>query len=365
MSGNREAYAKEVRGEYAGLRDRHAGRRSTKTYLPIDEARRNRFTSDWNAIPVTTPSQHGTRVFRDYPISDIRTVIDWTPFFITWQLKGKYPRIFDSPEVGSEARILFDDANKLLDQVAEDGLLTANGVVGLWPANSVGDDIEIYASEDRTDVVEVFHSLRQQAQKTPGRPNRALADFIAPKTSGVRDYVGAFVVTAGLGIDEPLARFERDHDDYNKIMLKALADRLAEAYAELLHAHVRKEMWGYAPDENLSSSDLILERYRGIRPAPGYPACPDHTEKSIIWDLLEVERTTGISLTENLAMYPAASVCGLYFAHPEASYFNVGKIARDQAVDYSRRKHMPLAEVERWLSDRLNYDPDASAAEAA
>ena len=365
MSGNRDAFARRVRESYASLRERHAGRTSTKIYLPLEEARGNKFTCDWDTVPITTPSQLGTKVFRDYPISEIRRFIDWTPFFITWQLKGKYPKIFNSPEVGSEARKLVDDANGLLDRIVEKGLLTANGVVGLWPANSVGDDIEIYADDDRTEVVTMLHSLRQQAQKTPGRPNRALADFVAPKASGVRDYVGAFAVTAGLGIERPLERFEKDHDDYNKIMLKALADRLAEAYAELLHSYVRKEMWGYAHDETLTNEDLIFERYRGIRPAPGYPACPDHTEKSIIWDLMDVETTTGIELTENLAMYPAASVCGMYFAHPDASYFDVGKIARDQAADYADRKAMPVADVERWLSNRLNYDPDNAAAEAA
>jgi 5-methyltetrahydrofolate--homocysteine methyltransferase len=365
MSENRDAFASEVRESYASLRERHAGRRSTKIYLPLEEARGNKFTCDWDSVPITTPSRIGTKVFRDYPISEIRKFIDWTPFFITWQLKGKYPKIFNSPEVGSEARKLFDDANRLLDRIVDEGLLTANGVVGLWPANSVDDDIEIYADDDRSRTVTMLHSLRQQAQKTPGRPNRALADFVAPKTSGVQDYIGAFAVTAGLGIEPPLKRFEKDHDDYNKIMLKALADRLAEAYAELLHSYVRKEMWGYAQDEALTNEELIFERYRGIRPAPGYPACPDHTEKTIIWDLLDVETTTGIELTENLAMYPAASVCGMYFAHPDASYFDVGKIARDQAADYARRKDMPMGDVERWLSNRLNYDPDKAAAEAA
>ncbi len=365
MSDHRKAFADKTREEYESLRARHEGRRSTKTYLSLADARANKFTCDWDTVPITRPTLKGTKVLRDFPISEIRKYIDWTPFFITWQLKGKYPMIFESPEVGSEAKKLFDDANRLLDRIDEEGLLTANAVVGLWPANSVGDDIEIFADEDRSETIAVLHTLRQQAQKTPGHPNRALADFVAPKASGVQDYLGAFAVTAGHGIEEPLARFEQDHDDYNKIMLKALADRLAEAYAELLHSRIRKEMWGYASDETLSSDELILERYRGIRPAPGYPACPDHTEKPIIWDLLDAETTTGINLTENLAMVPAASVCGMYFAHPDATYFNVGKISRDQVVDYAHRKDMPVEDVERWLSSRLNYDPEPVAMEAA
>ncbi len=364
-SGNREEFARETRAEYASMRKRHAERTSTKTYLCLEKARENRLTCDWNAVPITTPSMLGTRVFTDVAVSELRKFIDWTPFFITWQLKGKYPHIFESAAVGPEARNLFDDANRLLDRIEAESLITANGVVGLWPANGVGDDIEIYADENRSEVVAVLHSLRQQAQKTPGRPNRALTDFVAPRSSRVPDYVGAFAVTAGLGMDEPLAQFEQDHDDYGKIMLKALADRLAEAFAELLHERVRKELWGYAPEENLTNEDLVFERYRGIRPAPGYPACPDHTEKRIIWDLLDVQSTTGISLTESLAMFPASSVCGLYFAHPAAAYFNVGKIGRDQIVDYARRKDMSPEEVERWLSMHLNYDPERAAAEAA
>ena len=365
MSESRRGFIEEVRAEYEQVRVQHGQRTESKTYLTLEEARANRFECDWATTPITRPAALGTKSFRDFSLSEIRRYIDWSPFFITWQLRGKYPKIFDSPEVGSEARKLFDDANRLLDRIIEEGWLTANGVMGLWPANSVGDDIEIYSDESRSDVREVLHTLRQQAQKTPGRPNRALADFVAPKESGVADYVGAFAVTAGLGIEEPIARFERDHDDYNKIMLKALADRLAEAFAELLHAKVRRELWGYAPDEDLTNEDLIFERYRGIRPAPGYPACPDHTEKPLLWSLLDAEVTTGIDLTESLAMYPAASVCGLYFAHPGASYFNVGKIGRDQAEDYARRKHMSVAEVERWLSTRLTYEPEEEAAEAA
>ncbi len=365
MSGARSAYLDETRREYDRLRVQHSQRTASKPYLSLGEARENRFTCDWRKTPITTPTAIGVMALPDFSLEEIRRYIDWSPFFITWQLKGKYPKIFDSAEVGAEAVKLFDDANRLLDRIIEEKLLTASGVLGLWPANSAGDDVEVYAGEDRSQLQMVLHTLRQQAQKTPGRPNRALADFVAPKESGIPDYVGAFAVTAGLGIEEPLERFKQDHDDYNIIMLKALADRLAEAFAELLHARVRRELWGYAPDEDLSNEDLVRERYRGIRPAPGYPACPDHTEKTLLWDLLDAEAAIGITLTESLAMYPAASVCGLYFAHPDASYFNVGKIGRDQVLDYAHRKDMAVADVERWLSTRLNYEPAAEAAEAA
>ena len=365
MSRDRDAFAAGIRDEYARLREQHELRRSEEIFLTLEHARENRFACDWKNTPITRPNRPGVTTFRDFPLEEIRPYIDWTPFFITWQLKGKYPKIFESPEVSAEAVKLFDDANRLLDRVIEERLLTANGVTGLWPANSVGDDIEIYADESRSEVKAVLHTLRQQSQKTPGRPNRALSDFVAPRDSGVPDYIGAFALTAGHNIDRLIAEFEREHDDYNKIMVKALADRLAEAFAELLHERVRREFWGYAPDEGLSNEELILERYRGIRPAPGYPACPDHTEKPILWDLMDVEQVTGISLTESLAMFPAASVCGVYFAHPDSAYFNVGKIGRDQAEDYARRKGMSLEDVERWLSMRLAYEPERRRVEAA
>ncbi|RMF87234.1 MAG: methionine synthase, partial [Nitrospinota bacterium] len=282
--------------------------------------------------------------------------IDWTPFFLAWELAGKYPQIFQHPRHGEAAQKLFADANRLLDQVIEHRWLQARGVIGLFPANSVGfDDIEVYTDDSRTTVQAVLHTLRQQGVKRKGVPNRALADFIAPQESGRPDYIGAFAVTTGIGMEALLERFEREHDDYSSILIKALADRLAEAFAELLHLLVRREYWGYAPEEALSNEDLIKERYRGIRPAPGYPACPDHTEKQTLFALLQVERHTGIRLTENYAMQPAASVCGLYFAHPEARYFAVGKIGRDQVEDYHRRKGMPIEVVEKWLAPHLNY----------
>jgi len=275
---------------------------------------------------------------------------------MTWELKGKYPSIFEDKNVGEEAKKLFDDANKLLDKVVNEKLLTANGIIGLFPANSVGvDDVEIYTDDSRSGVKRVLHTIRQQMQKSSGEPNIALADFIAPKESGVEDYIGMFAVTAGIGIEKLIEKFEKDHDDYNSIMIKAIADRLAEAFAEHLHELVRKEYWGYASDEKYSNEELIKEKYIGIRPAPGYPAQPDHTEKPIIFSLLDVEKNIGIKLTESLAMYPAASVSGLYFSHPEAKYFTVGKIGRDQVLDYHRRKGMSVEEIERWLSPTLNY----------
>jgi len=275
---------------------------------------------------------------------------------MTWELKGKYPSIFEDKKVGSEAKKLFEDANKLLDKIISDRSLTANGVVGLFPANTIGvDDIEIYTDESRNGVKRVLHTIRQQQLKSKGEPNIALADFIAPKESVIQDYIGMFAVTAGTGIEKLIEKFEKEHDDYNSIMVKAIADRLAEAFAEHLHELVRKEYWGYSSEENFSNKDLIKEKYIGIRPAPGYPAQPDHTEKSIIFSLLEAEKNTGIKLTENLAMYPAASVCGLYFSHPESRYFTVGKIGKDQVLDYHRRKGMSVEEVERWLSPILNY----------
>jgi 5-methyltetrahydrofolate--homocysteine methyltransferase len=275
---------------------------------------------------------------------------------MTWELKGKYPSIFEDKSVGIEAKKLFNDTNKLLDKIISENLLAANGVLGLFPANSVGiDDIEIYSDQSRTGVKRVLHTLRQQIQKSQGEANIALADFIAPRQSGVEDYIGMFAVTAGVGIEKLVEKFEKDHDDYNSIMVKAIADRLAEAFAEHLHELVRKDYWGYSSDENLSSQELIKEKYVGIRPAPGYPAQPDHTEKPIIFSLLDVEKNAGIKLTESMAMYPAASVSGLYFSHPESKYFAVGKIEKDQVLDYHKRKGMSVEETEKWLSPILNY----------
>jgi len=360
----RDSFVEAVAAEYEQVRDGHHRRVRRKVYLSLNQARQNRFSSDWRQVPITPPRRLGVEVFRDEPLDELRRYIDWTPFFITWELKGKYPQIFDKPGVGVEAQRLYDDANRLLDRIIDEKRLTAHGVVGLWPANSTGDDLELYTDETRRAVRAVLHTLRQQARKTPGHPNRALADFVAPKETGLADYVGAFAVTAGVGIESLVAEFERDHDDYQAILVKALADRLAEAFAERLHERIRRDFWGYAPDEHLTKEARIAEKYRGIRPAPGYPACPDHTEKRILWDLMDVEQATGIALTENLAMHPAASVCGIYIAHPEAAYFDAGHFAKDQIDDYAARKGMPIEEVERWLGPRLNYEPEKTAAAA-
>ena len=303
------------------------------------------------------------RAFPAVPLGEIVPYIDWTPFFQAWELRGTYPKILDDAIVGSKARELLEDAQKLLGRIVAEELLTANAVMGFFPANSVGDDIEVYADASRSSVLTVFHTLRQQMEKAPGHYNWALADLIAPKQTGVEDYLGAFAVTAGADIEPLLERFQQDHDDYNSIMTKALADRLAEALAELMHKRAR-DFWGYGKDENLTPEDLIHERYRGIRPAPGYPACPDHTEKRELFDLLQAEKNAGIYLTENFAMSPAASVSGFYFSHPEAKYFAVGKIDRDQVDDYHRRKGMDLRAVERWLrpNPELRSRPSGIAA---
>src|SRR5690625_2448833 len=354
LSPRRDDFLRGVVEEYETVRERHASRGQTKTYLSLEDARTNRYTCDWKDIPLEPVNKPGVHVFRDVPISTLRKYIDWTPFFITWELKGRYPDIFEREGVGPEARRVFEDAQRMLDEIERDGLLRAHGVVGLWPANSRGDDILLYTNGSDTPAA-TFHTLRQQTQKTPGRPNRALADYVAPLESGLRDHCGAFAVTSGDGLDALVARFQADHDDYSSIMAKAVADRLAEAFAEYLHEVVRKDLWGYAPDEELDNDSLIRERYRGIRPAPGYPACPDHTEKRTIWQLLDVERNTGIRPTESLAMYPAASVSGIYLAHPDASYYDAGTFDRDQVEDYARRKGMSVEEVERWLGSRVAY----------
>lgn len=356
-ANNRDAFVTDIRSDYAKMRDDHARRTRKEVYLSLEDARANAHTIDWTSAPIQTPNQLGTTTLADFSLADIRSYIDWTPFFISWEMKGKYPHILNDPVRGKEAKKLFEDANALLDRIIAEKLLTANAIYGLFPANAVGDDIEIYMDETRSVVRTTLHTLRQQSQKGRGKANRALADFIAPKSSGRPDYIGAFAVTTGIGIERMIKAFEADHDDYNSIMVKALADRLAEAFAELLHARIRQETWGYAPDEALSNEDIIREKYQGIRPAPGYPACPDHTEKPLLWDLMNVESETGIYLTESLAMYPAAAVCGIYFANPEASYFNLGKIGKDQVEDYAARKGMTVENVERWLAPRLNYDP--------
>jgi 5-methyltetrahydrofolate--homocysteine methyltransferase len=349
----KDAYAKRTAEEYVGLRELHANRQA-KPMLPLEEARRLGAKLTFQGS-IVKPAFLGVKVFADFPLEQLRETIDWSPFFHAWELAGRYPKILDDAIVGTEARKLFADAQRLLDRIIAEKRLQARGVVGFFPANRAGDDdIELYADESRAKVAAVVHSIRQQAPKDSGQPNFALADYVAPKSDGV-DYMGAFAVTTGLGLDQLVAEFEKDHDDYNAILAKALADRLAEAFAERLHMIVRTEIWGYAKDEKLDNDALIREAYRGIRPAPGYPACPDHTEKRTLFDLLSVEKNTGLKLTENFAMYPTAAVSGWYFAHPDARYFNVGKIGKDQVEDYARRKGMTVEEAERWLAPILNY----------
>ncbi len=345
-------FVEKVRQQQEQSREAYKGKKTLKKLLPLEEARNRRTPIDWHTSERVTPGFLGTRVIDDQPLDDLVPVIDWSPFFHTWELKGRYPQIFEDPVAGSKAKELFDDAQGLLKDVLDNRLLTARAVYGLFPANSVGDDIEVYTDESRSEVLATFHTLRQQLEKPEGDANYALADFIAPKSTGLADYLGGFAVTTGIGLEALCGRFEKDHDDYNSIMAKALADRLAEAFAEWLHREVRKA-WGYGKEECLSAEDLIRERYRGIRPAPGYPACPDHTEKQILFDLLDVEGRTSIHLTETYAMFPAASVSGLYFAHPQAKYFAVGKIDHDQVKDYAARKQMDVADMERWLSPNL------------
>ncbi|MEW5977790.1 MAG: methionine synthase [Acidobacteriota bacterium] len=347
------------RVEQNKAREAHRGKKSQRPLLAIEEARKRQPAIHWGPGVVYQPSFTGTRTFLDFPLSDIVPYIDWTPLFHTWELRGVYPKILQDPAVGSEARKLFEDARVLLDRIVDQKLLEARAIVGFFPANRVGDDIEIYPDASRSRVLTVFHTLRQQMDRPDGQPNFALADFVAPRETGLVDYLGAFAVTAGHHLETLVHHFESQHDAYNAIMAKALADRLAEAFAELMHQRMREE-WNYGKNEKLSVEDLIHERYQGIRPAPGYPACPDHSEKRILFDLLKVEKTTGIQLTENYAMLPAASVSGMYFSHSESRYFAVGKIERDQVLDYARRKGMEIHSVERWLAPNLNYDPDES-----
>ena len=355
----KNSFTEQVKQEYVTVRERHKGRQAGIKWLPLAEARANRLPGAWQSYVPPAPKWTGVRSFDDYPLAELRDYMDWTPFFIAWELAGRFPRILDDATVGAEARELYDDAVEMLDRIIREKWFTARAVIGLFPANSIGhDDIEIYADQDRHGLLSVLHTLRQQTQKPPGQANLALADFIAPKETGIPDYVGAFAVAAGFGMEEKLREFEQDHDDYRAIMLKALADRLAEALAERLHQRVRMEFWGYRVSEDLGNEALIAEKYQGIRPAPGYPACPDHTEKPLIWDLLKVETNTGITLTDNYAMYPAAAVCGLYFSHPEARYFGVGRINLDQVADYALRKGMELRQAERWLGPSLGYDPE-------
>ena len=341
----------KIRAEYADIRERHKDRGPAKRLVSLAHAREQAFDGGWETYTPPVPKRTGVIVFDDYPLPELVERIDWTPFFNTWELSGHYPQIFDDAVVGPQARELFDDAQKMIRQIVVEKWLTARGVIGLFPAVRDGDDIEL---EDGT----VLHCLRQQVDKPPGRPDFCLADFIAPKDSGVRDWIGAFAVTTGIGIESKLAEFERDHDDYSSILLKALADRLAEAFAERLHERVRKEFWGYASDEKLANEELIGEKYRGIRPAPGYPACPDHTEKAMLFRLLDATKNTSIELTESFAMYPTAAVSGWYFSHPDSQYFVVGRVSKEQVEDYAKRKGWSLAEAERWLAPNLDYDPE-------
>jgi len=349
----------ETTRKYDQLRDAHKNRSTGIPLLTINEARKRGPRMDWAQGAAKRPEFLGNKIFKNFPLEKIQERIDWSPFFQTWELKGSYPKIFDDPNVGIEAKKVFEDAKKLLKKVISEKLLTANGVIGFYPASRIGDDVELYTDETRTKILTTIHTLRQQGDKSANQPNFALADFIALKETGLKDYLGLFAVTTGIGIERIVADFEKQHDDYNSIMVKALADRLAEAFAELMHEQVRKDYWGYAKEEHLSNEELIKERYQGIRPAPGYPACPDHTEKKILFDLLNAEKSTGIRLTENFAMYPASSVSGFYFSHPQSQYFGIGKINRDQVEDYAKRKGMAVAEVEKWLSPNLSYDPSS------
>jgi 5-methyltetrahydrofolate--homocysteine methyltransferase len=355
----RRRYLDELAADYERVRAQHAAKKGPEL-IPLAEARVNAFKTDWKKHAPAAPAFPGMKLLRNYDLAEIAEYIDWGPFFQTWDLAGSYPKILDDAVVGTEAKKVLADARVMLKKIVEGKWLQAHGVLGLFAANSIhhGEDIEIYGDEKHraeSHPVMIWHNLRQQNRKPTGNPNLCLGDFVAPKDSGVKDYIGAFAVSAGMGIDKKLAEFEKNHDDYNSIMLKALADRLAEAFAELLHKRVRREFWGYARDEALDNDAMIAEKYRGVRPAPGYPACPDHTEKGALFELLDAKRA-GITLTESFAMWPASSVSGFYLAHPQAQYFAVGKIGKDQVEDYAHRKGMSVGEAERWLAPALGYE---------
>ncbi len=357
-SDQKQKYTAGVKEEYENLRENYLKRRSEKKHISIDDARKNRLKIDWTSSNITKPNKMGITTLNNFSLEKLRNYIDWTPFFLSWEMKGKYPAILKSEKYGNEAKRLFDDANDLIDTIIKNNSLTANAVFGLFPANSNGDDIKVYKDESRKKMLTTLHTLRQQIKKADGQPNLSLADFIVPEEENIIDYIGMFAVTAGIRIENLIAKFDKEHDDYSSILVKAIADRLVEAFAEYLHEMIRKDYWGYCQDENRTNKELMNEEYTGIRPAPGYPAQPDHTEKLLIFECLNVETNTGIKLTESLAMYPAASVCGLYFSHPEAKYLNVGKIGKDQVSDYHHRKDMSLDEVEKWLQPILNYDSE-------
>ncbi len=353
-----EAFAAATRAEYDGIREEHLSREGAANRFPIAEARAHPAPVRWEGYTPPPPQSPGLTMYRDYPMADLVEWIDWTPFFQAWEIAGTFPKLLDDPKVGETARALYEDAQAMLRRIVDERWLRASAVAGLWPASRVGDDIEVYTDESRTTVAATIHTLRQQTSRDRGRAeNYALADFVAAKESGVPDYLGGFAVTAGHGLDERVAAYKAANDDYSAIILEALADRLAEALAERIHERVRKDLWGYSPDEALENTALIAEQYRGIRPAPGYPACPDHTEKGILFELLSAEANTGITLTDSFAMHPTAAVSGFYFSHPDTRYFGVGRIERDQVEDYARRKGMTLPEAERWLASNLAYTP--------
>jgi 5-methyltetrahydrofolate--homocysteine methyltransferase len=362
----RDRYVSDIRAEYARIATAHARGEENKQRLPLTEARANALKLDWSGAYVPpVPRLVGARTLSDIPIAELVDYIDWSPFFATWELNGKYPAILQDATVGEAARGLFADAQAMLKKMIAEKWFRASAVIGFWPANSDGDDIHVFADEARQKPMATLHTLRQQLARREGRANVALADFIAPRGSGLRDYIGAFAVTAGLGEEAVVNRFKHANDDYSAILAKALADRLAEALAERMHQRTRREFWAYAPDETLRNDELIGEQYRGIRPAPGYPAQPDHTEKATLFNLLDGERAIGVKLTESFAMWPGASVCGLYFSHPDSYYFGVGKIERDQVESYAKRKGETFATMEKWLAPILNYDPLAAARTAA
>ncbi len=356
LGNKRDVFVANIKEEYKKLRDHHEKNNARKTYISLEEARTNKFPIEWKQEDIKTPNQLGVYDFQDYSIEDILEYTDWTPFFQAWELAGRYPAILEDEIVGEAATKLFQDAKEMLKKIVDEKWLTAKGVYGLFPANSINnDDIEIYKDESRTEVLYTQRSMRSQLKKSKKAHNIALADFIAPKESGIKDYIGGFVVTSGIGIDEHIKRFKDDHDDYNAILLQALADRLAESFAELLHARVRKEFWGYSPDEELDNESLIREKYKGIRPAPGYPACPDHTEKPGLFEILNATEHTTVELTEHMAMYPTAAVAGWYFGHPEAKYFGVGRITKEQVESLAERKGKSFEEMEKWLGSNLSY----------
>jgi 5-methyltetrahydrofolate--homocysteine methyltransferase len=356
LSKKADEFKAETGQLYEDIREKREKSKSFKSFIPISQARENKLLINWEKNLIHQPKNTGTKTFSGFPIEEIVPFIDWTPFFSTWELKGKYPAILEDPRLGKEAKSLYDDAMHMLDKIINEKWLTANAVIGIFPANTIGDDIVIYEKKsNRQQTKTVVHTLRQQNKKAKGLPNLALSDFIAPVESGQKDFIGAFAITTGIGIEKQIEKFEKQHDEYSIILLKALADRLAEAFAEYMHQYLRKEFWGYAKDEKLVNDALIAEKYSGIRPAPGYPACPDHTEKKTLFDLLQAEKQTGIQLTEHFAMYPTASVSGWYFAHPDSKYFGVGKISKDQVIDYAERKQTAIDKIEKWLNPNLNY----------